>query len=84
MISQDPDRPKPGWSAQEIAGQPIWNSLQEHLKSLSPCSRRIIARSSRHHVMIDRPDVIISGVRQLVTDIRNKVADPEHSITVVE
>ena len=54
IISQDPDRPKPGWTAQAIAAQSTWNSLQEHLKALSPHSRRIIARNSGHHVMIDR------------------------------
>jgi pimeloyl-ACP methyl ester carboxylesterase len=70
IISQDPDRPKPGWDAQSIAGQPVWNRLQESLMSLSPQSRRIIARGSGHHVMIDRPAVVISGIRQVVTDLR--------------
>jgi pimeloyl-ACP methyl ester carboxylesterase len=84
VISQDPDRPKPGWTAQQIAAQPIWNTLQENLKRLSPHSRRIIARNSGHHVMIDRPDVIINGVRQLVLEIRNKVPDPAEGTTVVQ
>jgi hypothetical protein len=55
IISQDPDRPKPGWTAESIAGQPVWNRLQESLKRLSSRSGRIIARNSGHHVMIDRP-----------------------------
>ena len=59
IISQDPDRPKPGWSAESLAAQPVWVKLQESLKSLSPHSRRIVARGSGHHVMFDRPDVII-------------------------
>ena len=84
VISQDPDRPKPGWSAQDIAANPIWASLQERLKTLSPHSRRIIARTSGHHVMIDRPDVIISGVRQVVIGIRNKSTDPEYATTIVQ
>jgi pimeloyl-ACP methyl ester carboxylesterase len=84
VISQDPDRPKPGWSAQQIAANPIWNSLQEHLKSLSPHSRRIIARNSRHHVMIDRPDVVINGIAQLIAEIHNKTADPAEGTTVVQ
>jgi pimeloyl-ACP methyl ester carboxylesterase len=84
VVSQDPDRPKPGWSAQQIAAQPIWSSIQEHLKSLSPHSRRIIARGSRHHVLIDRPDVIITGTERLVIQIRNKTADPQEGTTVVQ
>jgi pimeloyl-ACP methyl ester carboxylesterase len=85
VISQDPDRPKPGWSAEAVAVQPIWNGLQEGLKRLSPHSRRIIARNARHHVMADRPDVVISGTRQLVLDIRRHAApDGANGSTVVQ
>ena len=84
VISQDPDRPKPGWTAQQIAAQPIWYSLQEHLKALSPRSRRIVARGSAHHVMIDRPDVVVSGIRQLVTEIRSNPRNSQYGTTVVE
>jgi pimeloyl-ACP methyl ester carboxylesterase len=84
IVSQDPDRPKPGWTQQQIAAQPLWNRLQENLKSLSPRSRRIIARSSGHHVMIDRPDVVIGGVQQLVHDVRDRIADPAFGTTVVQ
>jgi len=84
IISQDPDRPKPGWNAQSIAGNPIWASLQEQLKKLSPRSRRIIARSSGHHVMIDRPDVIISGVRALLADYRGTAGNPGYGTTVIQ
>jgi pimeloyl-ACP methyl ester carboxylesterase len=83
IISQDPDRPKPGWTPQAIAAQPIWNSLQERLKGLSTNSRRIIARNSAHHVMIDRPDVVVDGIRRVVLGIRNRVADAQNGTTVV-
>lgn len=62
IISQDPDNPR---SSQPALIRPIWNSLQERLKSLSPRSRRIVARGSGHAVMIDRPDVIIRGIQQI-------------------
>jgi len=75
VISQDPDRPKPGWTADAIAVQPIWNALQEQLKKLSPNSRRVIARDSAHHVTIDRPDVVVAGIRGIVQQIRTGVAD---------
>jgi pimeloyl-ACP methyl ester carboxylesterase len=84
VVSQDPDRPKPGWDAQSIAAQPIWNRLQESLKSLSPQSRRVIARGSAHHVMIDRPDVVVTAIRQVVTDIREHKQDPQVETTVVQ
>jgi len=84
VISQDPDRPKPGWTAESIAANPIWNSLQERLKNLSPRSRRIIARTSGHHIMIDRPDVVIAGIAQLVNEIRHQDVSPKYGSTVVQ
>lgn len=82
IISQDPDRPKNGWDAQSIAQQPMWSQLQDNLKRLSPHSRRIIAGLSGHHVMIDRPDVVISGIQQVVTDVRQHQPDPREGTTI--
>lgn len=79
IISQDPDRPKPGWDAVSI-----WNRLQEDLKQLSPHSRRIIAKGSGHHVMFDRPEVIVSATAQLITELRQKSRDPQEGTTVVQ
>lgn len=70
IISQDPDRPKPGWPAQDIAANPIWAEMQENLRTLSTRSRRIIARGSGHRVQIDRPDVIVSAVGEMVSQLR--------------
>ena len=84
IISQDPDRDKAGWDAASIAANPIWNRLQENLKSLSPHSRRIIARNSGHHVMFDRPDVIISAASQLIDELRQHRTDPQEGTTIVQ
>lgn len=62
IISQDPDNPQ---STQPTLIRPIWNSLQEGLKGLSPGARRVIARGSGHGIMIDRPDVVIHGIREI-------------------
>src|SRR5215470_344047 len=84
IISQDTERPGAANSPQDKAALAAWNPLQEHLKDLSPHSRRIIARKSGHHVMIDRPDVVIAAIQQLVSHIRAGVADPEEGTTVVQ
>lgn len=62
VISQDPNNPQ---SSQPPSIRPIWNSLQERLKALSPYSRRVIARSSSHAVMVDRPDVVIRAIEEI-------------------
>lgn len=66
IISQDPDRNQPGWGPQDMADKHVWGDLQEQMKGLSTCSRRIIARSSGHHVMIDRPEVLVRNVEALL------------------
>lgn len=72
IISQDPGNPR---STQPVATRPIWNSLQEQLKALSPRSRRIIARGSGHGVMIDRPDVVIDGIQEVSAEAMGGRAD---------
>jgi pimeloyl-ACP methyl ester carboxylesterase len=84
IVSRDPDWRKPGWDARAIAAQPIWNKLQESLKALSPQSRRIIARGSGHHVHIDRPDVVVAAIRQVVNDVRQHKPDPQVGTTVMQ
>ena len=81
IISQDSESPH---SAQPVAIRPIWNALQEHLKALSPNSRRIIALGSGHHVMIDRPDVVIGAIAQLVTGSAGQTSTPAPGSTSVE
>jgi pimeloyl-ACP methyl ester carboxylesterase len=66
IISQDPDRHQPGWGPQNMTETLTWGDLQEQMKSLSACSQRIIARSSGHHVMIDRPEVIVRNLKDFV------------------
>jgi pimeloyl-ACP methyl ester carboxylesterase len=70
IISQDPDRPKPGWPAQDIAANPIWAEMQDNLKALSTHSHRIIARGSGHRVQGDRPDAIVSAVGEMISQLR--------------
>lgn len=84
IVSQDPDRPKPGWSADAIAAQRIWNDLQEGLKVLSPQSRRVIARGSGHHVMIDRPEVVVRAIRDVVDAARSGARRLGDTATTVE
>jgi pimeloyl-ACP methyl ester carboxylesterase len=84
IVSQDPDRPKPGWSADAIAAQRIWNGLQEGLKALSPHSRRVIARGSGHHVMIDRPEVVVRAIRDVGDAARSGARRAGDAATTVE
>lgn len=45
--------------------------FQKELLSLSQNSKEIIAKKSGHFVIIDRPDVVIDAIRQVVLSVRN-------------
>jgi pimeloyl-ACP methyl ester carboxylesterase len=84
IISQDPDRDQPGWGPQNMADRRLWGDLQEQMKSLSPCSRRIIANSSGHHVMIDRPEVIVRNVKALLQHEKGSPECPYNGKTEIQ
>jgi len=50
---------------------PEYLKLQSDLLSLSRNSKQMIAEKSSHFVIIDRPDVVINAIRQVVQSIRD-------------
>jgi len=50
---------------------------------LSTRSRRIIARGNGHRVQIDRPDVIVSAVEEMILQLRGTSAPPTGYSTTV-
>lgn len=68
IISEDPGPPKPG-AVNVSKNQQTWDDLQDGLKRLSSRSMRIIARNSRHYIMVDRPDVVITAVETVDAEI---------------
>ena len=51
---------------------PDYAKLQSELLSLSNDSKQIVAKHSGHFVIIDRPDVVVDGIRQVVDAVRRK------------
>jgi pimeloyl-ACP methyl ester carboxylesterase len=49
-----------------------YTKLQSDLLSLSRNSKEVIAEKSGHFVIIDRPDVVIDAITQVVQSVRNK------------
>lgn len=82
VMSQDPDRPKPGWTADAIAAQPVWSREQEALKTLSPRSWRVIARNSGHHIHQERPELVTAEITSLIAFVRGGAAPPFGTTTV--
>ena len=51
---------------------PDYAKLQSELLSLSNDSKQIVAKNSGHFVIIDRPDVVVDGIRQVVDAVGRK------------
>ena len=64
------DKPLVDVSTDEALG-PDYVKLQTELLSLSQNSKQIIAEKSGHFVIIDRPDVVIDAISQVVQSVRN-------------
>jgi pimeloyl-ACP methyl ester carboxylesterase len=48
----------------------VWNGLQIELTELSSRGRRVIARDSGHMIQIERPDLVIDTITQLIGELR--------------
>jgi pimeloyl-ACP methyl ester carboxylesterase len=53
-------------------GIPGYAALQTKLLSLSQNSKRLMADKSGHFVIIDRPDVVVDAINQVVSAVRDK------------
>jgi pimeloyl-ACP methyl ester carboxylesterase len=71
VLSHDPD--KPSADLPPDLARPTndaWEKMQEELAHLSTRGTQTIAKNSAHYVQIDRPDVVIDAVRNVVQQAR--------------
>jgi pimeloyl-ACP methyl ester carboxylesterase len=73
IISEDPAKMAASASADMAKA---WNQMQDDLKGLSTCSRRIIAKGSTHYVQIDRPELIEKEAPLFIEQIRGAAPQP--------
>jgi pimeloyl-ACP methyl ester carboxylesterase len=71
VLSHDPDRPSADLPA-DLAKptNDAWEKMQEELAHLSTRGTQVIAKNSAHYIQIDRPDVVIDAVRNVVGQAR--------------
>jgi len=71
VLSHDPDKPSndlPPDLAKSV--NKLWEAMQEDLAHLSTRSTQTVAKNSGHYIQIDRPDVVIDAVRNIVDQAR--------------
>jgi pimeloyl-ACP methyl ester carboxylesterase len=72
VLSHDPD--KPSSDLPPDLAKPTneaWEKMQEELAHLSTRGTQTVAKNSAHYIQIDRPDVVIDAVRNVVEQARH-------------
>ena len=77
VLSHDPDKPSSDLPP-EIAKptNEAWEQMQVELSHLSTRGTQTIAKNSAHYIQIDRPDVVIDAVRNMVEQARQGRSTP--------
>jgi pimeloyl-ACP methyl ester carboxylesterase len=71
VLSHDPDKPQPDLPEDLVKPtNDAWEKMQEELTHLSTRGTQIIAKNSGHYIQLDRPDLVIEAVRQVVVQAR--------------
>ena len=71
VLSSDPEHPRPDLSDDLVKPtNDAWQQMQEELSHLSTKGTRVVVKGSGHYIQIDRPEVVIEAVHNLVDQIR--------------
>jgi pimeloyl-ACP methyl ester carboxylesterase len=78
VLSHDPDMPQPGLPEDLVKpANDAWQQMQQELVHLSTSGTQVIAKNSGHYIQLDRPDLVIAAVRQVVDQARHEESRPE-------
>jgi pimeloyl-ACP methyl ester carboxylesterase len=77
VLSHDPEKPSADLPA-DIAKptNDAWEKMQEELAHLSTRGTQAIAKNSAHYIQLDRPDVVIEAIRNVVEQARAAQSAP--------
>ena len=80
VLSHDPDKPQPDLPEDLVKPTTdAWQQMQEELAHLSTKGTQTIAKNSGHYIQLDRPDVVIEAIRNVVDRTRQaqSAAEPK-------
>jgi pimeloyl-ACP methyl ester carboxylesterase len=67
VLSSDPEHPRPDLPEDLVKPtNDAWQQMQEELLHLSTKGTRIVAKGSGHYIQIDRPEVVIEAVHNIL------------------
>jgi len=75
VLSQDPNTPQYDLP-EDLVGPTnhAWQKMQDELAHLSTRGKQVIAKNSGHYIQLDRPDVVLDAVREVVNEAKNPPA----------
>jgi pimeloyl-ACP methyl ester carboxylesterase len=72
VLSHDPNTPQPDLPEDLVEPtNDAWEKMQEELADLSTRGTQVIATNSGHYIQLDRPDIVIEAVHQVVEQTRH-------------
>jgi pimeloyl-ACP methyl ester carboxylesterase len=78
VLSHDPDLPQPDIPADLVKPMnDAWEQMQEELAHLSTRGTRTVAKNSSHYIQLDRPDLVVEAVREVVEQARQIRSSPD-------
>jgi pimeloyl-ACP methyl ester carboxylesterase len=78
VLSHDPDAPQPDVPADVVKPMnDAWARMQDELAHLSSRGTLTIAKNSSHYIQIDRPELVVEAVRNVVDQARQLQSAPE-------
>ncbi len=73
VLSSDPNMPQPEIPEDLVKpADDAWQEMQEELAHLSTRGTHVIAKNSGHYVQLDRPDLVIAAIREVVEQVRRQ------------
>lgn len=78
VLSHDPQKPQPDLPEDLVKPtNDAWQQMQEELSHLSTRGARLVATNSGHYIQLDRPELVIKAVREVVEQARQAQSMPE-------
>jgi pimeloyl-ACP methyl ester carboxylesterase len=81
VLSQDPNTPQYDLP-EDLVGptNEAWQKMQAELALLSTCGKQVIAKNSGHYIQLDRPDLVLDAVREVVNEVKNQQAGQQGNL----
>lgn len=82
VLSHDPDKPSSEFPPELSRSiNEAWEKMQQDLVRLSTSGRQVIAKGSSHYIQEDRPDLVVTAVRDVIASAAHPpvvTALPQH------